>query len=81
MITDEEKIKLLRSALYLAGYYCRAHEPGFMPEDLSAEDYIYLYTDTDNDPIGERFVNYFLKEARSFLFGGLVPQEEKKSES
>ena len=75
MMTDEEKIKLLRSALYLAGCYCREHEPGFMPEDSSAEDYIYLYTDTDNAPIGERFVNFFLKEARSILFGGVKPQE------
>ena len=61
-MTLEERNKVLYTALLLAGEYAREHPPGDIM-NLTNNEVEYLYTETDNDPFGERFVKYWISQA------------------
>ena len=61
-MTLEESNKVLYTALLLAGEYAREHPPGDIL-GLEADEIKYLYTETDDDPLGERFVKYWIAQA------------------
>ena len=61
-MTLEERNKVLYTALLLAGEYAREHPPGDIL-GLEANEIKYLYTETDDDPLGERFVKYWISRA------------------
>lgn len=61
-MTLEERNKVLYTALLLAGEYAREHPPGDIL-GLEADEIKYLYTETDDDPLGERFVKYWISRA------------------
>ena len=61
-MTLEERNKVLYTALLLAGEYAREHPPGDIL-GLEADEIKYLYTETDEDPLGERFVKYWISQA------------------
>lgn len=61
-MTLEEKNKILHTALLLAGEYAREHPPGDIM-NLTNDEVQYLYTETDQNPFGERFVKYWISQA------------------
>lgn len=62
MLTDKEKIAILRRALEKAGKFMREFAPPYFP-DGEYKDMYMLYVDAKSDPEGEAFVRYFLEKA------------------
>lgn len=66
-MSDKDLIKLLRVALSIAAIQARNNPPSLMPEDMSQEDFLTLYADGSEDIFGEKFVAYWIKEAKKEL--------------
>lgn len=60
LLTDKEKIAVLQEALRIAAQYARDNLPAKMPKDMN---YVQCIVDGQSDPIGERFLNYWITKA------------------
>ena len=60
LLTDEEKIAVLQEALRIAAQYARYNLPAKMPKDMN---YVQCIVDGQSDPMGERFLNYWVMKA------------------
>ena len=66
-MSDKDLIKLLRVALSIAAIQARNNPPGLIPENMSQEDFLWLYANGNEDIFGEKFVTYWIKEAKKEL--------------
>ena len=60
LLTDKEKIAVLQEALRIDAQYARDNLPAKMPKDMN---YVQCIADGQSDPIGERFLNYWIMKA------------------
>ena len=66
-LTDQELIKLYRVALSIAAIAARNNPPSYVPNDMSMEDFLTLYSNGEEDIFGERFIAYWLNQAKKEL--------------
>lgn len=59
-LADKEKIAVLQKALRIAAQYARDNLPSKLPKDMN---YVQCIVDGQSDPMGERFLNYWVMKA------------------
>lgn len=66
-MSDQELIKIYRVALSIAAIEAHNNPPAYIPENMSMEDFLTLYGDSQDDIFGERFITYWINKAKKEL--------------
>ena len=64
---DKQYIKQLRIALSMAAMFARENPPAHIPDNMTIEEFQYLYVGQDDDIFGDRFVAYWLQKAKELI--------------
>lgn len=65
MMTNVDRVKILRSAVEDMAQFIRDNPPATIPEAKSMlmKDFCYCFADSSADPTGEKIVEYFITKS------------------